>query len=254
MCALQGRSRTTRDRLRLRRRLLRGLPPGLCGVLGALPARPHRRGPVSTSRCCAARWRCSRRASSGPRASPATWAATCARAGSPACTRRRRGASTSRPTRPTSGRTSANSWACRRSPPTSATTRCASAERAAEIVPTSKGALGPHRARVGGAFRRAGALRDGARGRGHVRPPAGRGRGPGRHVRASGGGTFPRPEGARAHRLRPRGDTARGPRVRRAFGAGPRGGGGYGPAEIEALVRDGRAPAPRSACARNCSS
>jgi hypothetical protein len=148
-------------------------------------ARRAARASTSACRCCAPRWRCSRRAWSGPTASRARSAATCAPAASPASTRRAKAGSTSRPTRRTSGRR------CARRPasPTcwwSATTACASARSTSRR--SFRACMRRWRADgagMGSAVRRGSALRRGAHGGGHVRLPAGAGRGHGRRVRCT---------------------------------------------------------------------
>lgn len=73
--------------------------------------------------CCAARWRCSRRAWCGRRTSRARSGATCVRAASPASIRRAKATFTSRPTPRISGVACARKPACMTCLPTRATRR-----------------------------------------------------------------------------------------------------------------------------------
>ena len=96
------------------------------------------------------------------------------------------------------------------------------AEHAALLVPAAaRGAAGAHRAGVGGALRRARALRGGAPGRGHVRSSAGgRRRHPG-ELRAPGRGPLPRHGASGALRRRPAARALRGAAARAALAGDP---------------------------------
>ncbi len=174
MCAMQGPSADrAADPLRLHRRLFRGHDAGVRRVLGALRAKPHGRGTAG------------RRVAPANQPRPAVGALRVGRGR--AARRGARHALGGRHRHPShEGRQPLplGQHAAFLEGPVRARGTCgpcrgsalrhreeARAARAGDRPEAARGPRGPHGARVGGALRRAGALRGRAHRRGHVRPP-----------------------------------------------------------------------------------